>query len=119
MFTRSMTMLNSTGDTTIAWTEDADEKMKAAIQAKIDKGYVFFITKPKNPEWMKRVKTAADIKNREVLVLDDDMAKIFEGFDVGATREKFEESVETQKISRDPEEISRATSMVIQPIRGG
>lgn len=63
MFTRSMTLINGTGDTTIAWTEDADEKMKAAIQEKLDQGYTFFITKPNNPDWMKRIKKASRMKS--------------------------------------------------------
>jgi len=118
MFTRSMTLLNGTGDTTIAWTEEADEKMLAAIQKKLDAGYTFFITKNNDPEWMKRVKSADEIKNREVLLLDDDLHDLFMGKEFGVIQQPSTQS-ETTRVSRDANEIAKSQSVATRPLRGG
>jgi len=40
---KTMTLLNSSGDITISWNNDDEEKVKALIQSKIDQGFVFFL----------------------------------------------------------------------------
>lgn len=119
MFTRSIKLLNGTGDTTITWTDEADEKMKEAIQKKLDQGYVFFITKPKEPEWMRRVTKASEIKDKSVLMLDDDMAKVFSGANMGAMYDRSDENIDTVGRSTNAAEIARSCSIGIPQVRGG
>ena len=41
--TKTMTLLNSTGDITISWNNEDEAQVKALIQSKIDQGFVFFV----------------------------------------------------------------------------
>jgi hypothetical protein len=41
-FGNSLTFLNATGDVTITWDAENDEKIKALVRDKMAKGYVFF-----------------------------------------------------------------------------
>jgi hypothetical protein len=43
----SLTLLNSTGDITLTWTDYEDEAIKKMIQDKINAGYCFFVMEPK------------------------------------------------------------------------
>ena len=118
MFTRSMTLLDASGDTDLEWSKDSDKQMIKAIQAMLDKGYSFFLVNPRNEEYMKRVKKAADITKRKVRMLDDHLAEMFLGIDVNVTR-NMDEEITTTKRSTNPNEIAKSKSVATKPLRGG
>lgn len=78
----TMTLLNYTGDVTIAWTKDKDSSIREFIEKKMKSGHVFFLIE--QPGFIRRMFGAKgkkvelkDLKqlNNRNLVLDDDDAK--------------------------------------------
>lgn len=95
----SMTLLNSTGDVTLTWEKHQDEKMKALIQEKLDKGYVFFVMEPRF-KFLKmlgkkkvHIKDIESLKNRTVTLKTDQDAQhfLFEKINVKIGDDKAEE----------------------------
>jgi len=75
MVIRALTMLNESGDTTIAWTEDRDDEMEKLIQQKMDAGCTFFLIEPRfgGRQKLKSAKNAG--KHRMLAIPGDDIAR--------------------------------------------
>lgn len=80
MYERSMTLLNETGDVTIAWSAAEDAKMLEMIERKMAEGYTFFIIKRRFKVFSqhKEIVSVADLKGRrEVVLKDADAERLF------------------------------------------
>ena len=79
---RALTILNETGDVTITWDADADEKMLPIIEAKLKAGIVFFLIEPRMgglvaPDTSKQLKKAKDsLKHRALSMKDKDFEEM-------------------------------------------
>jgi hypothetical protein len=125
--TRSITLLNGTGDVTISWSEDRDEQMEAWIQKKMDEGYTFF-TLPDSffgrlsKMWQKEpLKTVADVGEGRTVYLDDESAeKLFSDGVVGVSQTPGAGNIDTTGVAHTPREVVRSrSSCAVRPIAGG
>ena len=118
MTIRALTLLNESGDTTITWEEEQDEKWERVIQKKMDEGFVFFIIKPrarkKTP--LKTVKDA--FVKRTLYIKDEDISKLLEEGhgDVIATPKT---PPETVKRGKSAKEVASSQSVGMGQRRGG
>lgn len=115
---RAMTMLNSTGDTTLAWSEEADDEMEALIQKRMDAGCVFFIIDSRLGTRTKLKKATDAHKHRHLAVGDEDFAKLFGEGKVEAIKTpnvpaKIKGKAKTAK------EVAKNETVGIQPRAGG
>lgn len=121
---RALTILNKTGDKTIIWDAEDDEKMVAIIQKKLDAGVSFFIITPRLGGLMKPTKAplkkAQDaVKHRALSIADEDFEK-FVGESATADVIKTPEAkVKVVKKSKDAKEIAANESVGVQPMQGG
>lgn len=76
----TMTLLNASGDVTIGWDDANDDAILDFIQAKMDKGYSFFIIdKGKQRPVVNNLKDARLLlQQRKVIINDDQAAKLLE-----------------------------------------
>jgi hypothetical protein len=121
---RALTILNETGDVTITWDEDADERMLPIIEKKMMAGIVFFLIEPRmgglvapdtsNP--LKRTKDA--LKHRALSMKDEDFeAMVAEGkADLVQTPGQPAKTVRKASSARD---VVRTESVGVRPMRGG
>lgn len=117
--TRTLTLLNSSGDLSIAWDESHDDAVAKVIEKKMKEGVRFFITAPFTDKEI-RVKKLADVKGREVHIKDSDIEKLFADGAVGTfKRVKGKTDKETVKVSTDPKEVARSSSVGVRAMRGG
>jgi hypothetical protein len=117
--TRSMTMLNETGDTTISWTEDLDDEIEKIIEKKMAQGVTFFIierngTRPNTP--LQDPKDA--LKYRALAIPDEDLQKFVESgaATLAATPET---PIKNSRVSRNAKEIAKSTSVGVKARKGG
>lgn len=115
---RATTILNSMGDTTIAWTDDRDEDMRALIQKKMDQGVQFFMIEPRmgGRSPLKRVSDAH--KYRMLAIPDADFSAFVgegkaEAIPTPAAKSKTKGRAKTAK------EAAKGESVAIAPRRGG
>lgn len=123
--TRSLTMLNEAGDTTVSWSADRDDEMESIIKKKMAEGVTFFLVDrklgrpPATPKRAAKLEDAADIRKYRTLVIpDEDLLKFVEagsGVAVAAPSEPVQDS----RISRDPAEVAKGQSVGIKQRRGG
>lgn len=121
----SMTLLNQTGDITISWDDHQDEKMRELIKRKLDKGYAFFIVKPRFLGIMKSKKTLKSIKElsdsaREISLRDEDAKELIcdrESILIGSTPK--DEEIEMEKSTKDVDTIASSNTIAIRPIAAG
>lgn len=114
---RTLTMLNETGDTTIAWTEDMDDEIESIIRKKMDEGCTFFIVEREHGTRQKLEEPADARKHRVLAIPDEDMRKFVES---GATATVTPDSkIKSSRVSRDPKEIAKNDSVGVKPRKGG
>jgi hypothetical protein len=119
---RSMTLLNETGDLTIAWEADDDERMREMIQAKMDQGYSFFAVRRKLGVRRKvRVTKASDLgSDRKVVLKDADAERLFREGTVGlVTGGQPNAEIETSGRVSDAAQAARQETVAVRPARGG
>lgn len=125
MNTRMLTMLNESGDTTISWEPENDEKMLAIIEKKMAAGVTFYVITPRKPNARGRapapkpLKDAADaVKHRALAIKDADFSKfVLDGF--GSAIPTPTEPAQTVKRAKTPREVATGHSVGVQPRRGG
>ena len=120
--TRTLTMLDASGDTTIVWDEATDEKMLTVIEARMKQGYKFFILKPRAipilPPRKVRAKTIKEVRDAgSVVILDDDLHTLFVSGDVSTM--KSSDQIDIVKKSEDASEVVTSQSVAVKPARGG
>ncbi len=120
---RSMTILDGSGDSTIAWTEDQDEQMRNFIQKKMDDGWSFFIVKPHLggmlPPKKVKIKKISELKedDRAVSLRDEDFAQLIQaGLGIGS---KPAGEIETTGRAKTAAEAARTSTVAVKPKRGG
>jgi hypothetical protein len=122
MMQRCLTFLDATGDVTIVWDEDTDEKMCKIIEARMKQGYKFFVLKPRAlpilPPRKVRAKTMKDIREAgAVTILDEDINTLFLNGDIQTM--KADNDIDTLHRSQDAKEVSRSQAVAVKPARGG
>jgi hypothetical protein len=121
---RALTILNKTGDKTIIWDPEDDEKIISIIQKKLDAGVSFFIIKPRlggllAPDKVPLKKVRDAVKHRALAIADEDFEK-FVGESATADVIKTPEArVEVVKKSKSAKEIAASESVGVQPMQGG
>lgn len=116
----SMILLNESGDITIEWTEEHEERMKELIKKKLDDGYTFFIIKKVfGFERKCRLRRVGDIKVGSKLFLkDDDAIRLFSEGIISA-KATDDRKFDTTHSSKDVDEISKSDSLAVRPIAAG
>lgn len=121
--TRSLTLLNERGDTTISWTEDRDDEMEAIIRKKMAEGITFFIVKRGRGQSLTargdKLEAASDARKQRALVIpDEDLAK-FVGSGAATVTKATDAPIESSEISRDTKKVARSRSVGVKQRRGG
>lgn len=122
MTTRSLTILNTSGDVTIIWDEASDERMTAIIQKKMDEGMTFFIVEPvagglAPPKKTKLADPEQALKNRALVIDDEDIATfVGEG---GAEVIKRPAKTKTVKKASSAKEAATSQSVGVRQRKGG
>ncbi len=119
----SLTLLDASGDTTIVWDEDTEDKMLEIIQKKMDEGIVFYIVKPSRipliPSRNVRAKKVADIKKAGAVVIKDaDLDALFRD-GVISTVKAPEGDLQTVGRAKTAREVSKNHTVAVRPQRGG
>jgi hypothetical protein len=112
---RTFSLLCATGDTTISWDPENDEKWLKIIQTMIDRKYRFFILRKSKKIEVTKVTQAAD--TRKVIIPDKTMESLFSdavmtigGLLMGET---------TGEIAKTPEQVIENDTLVTAPVAGG
>lgn len=122
---RSLTMLNESGDTTITWEEENDAAMIEIIQRKMDAGVTFYMITPRKPGARGRAPIPKPLKNpvdaithRSLSIKDADLSKfVLEGR--GTVSPSPSEPLQTVKRAKTAREVATGSSVGVQPRRGG
>ncbi|WBU27509.1 hypothetical protein OOZ54_12475 [Rhodopseudomonas palustris] len=121
---RALTLLNLSGDVTIVWEPENDEKMLPLIEAKMKQGFTFFLIEPRlgglaPPDASKPLKKAADaLKHRALAIRDGDFEALVSagGAALVPTPSK---PARTVRKAKTPADVVKAESVAVQPMRGG
>jgi S-ribosylhomocysteine lyase LuxS involved in autoinducer biosynthesis len=129
----SMTMLNRSGDITIAWDEQNKEQIIAMIKKKMAEGYTFFTSKkvPLVNLYRRTKVTEKNLIKCESVIIDDatfekmvastddeDVVKIVRD-SKGRFAKPKKNADTTRMIERDPEKIAASDSLAVRRIAGG
>ena len=120
----SMTLLNETGDVTLSWNKDQDERMRAMIEAKLKKGYTFFVIKRfcGFKIHQRKLKALADLKpsEREVVLKDEDIALALEDNSEGIFIDKAPEGdMSDAELVKEVDKIVKEDTLAVRPIAAG
>jgi hypothetical protein len=121
---RALTILNETGDVTITWDEENDERMLAIVEKKMAAGITFFLIEPRMgglvaPDTSKPLKKVNDaLKYRALSMKDEDFeAMVAEGqADLVQTPAA---PARTVRKARTAREVASSESVGVRPMRGG
>ena len=117
--------LNHFGDITIAWDDDADEKMLSIIQKQIDQGMTFWEIEPRFFGLVKpkktKLKSIDDIKDERVLsIKDEDFFKLVADGLADAVNVNHDYSEKPKRRLKTAQEVVKAkSSRAIKPLVGG
>lgn len=125
---RTLTLLNFSGDITLAWSEEQDDVMKSLIEEKLKEGYSFF-SYQENSGFKKffkkesevKVKSFNDIQKREVILKnidDEDIANFVQQNKIGIYK-MTKNDFDTIKRLKDATEIVKNNTVAVRPIQGG
>lgn len=119
----SVTILDRSGDSTLAWSDDNDARVREVIAKKMKEGWSFFLLKPRvgglvRPKRtdLKKIKDLPE-EARAISMSDPDFMKLIEeGFaGIGKSQGK----LETSGRAKSAEEAASRDSVAVQPRRGG
>ncbi len=126
---RSVTLLNSMGDTTLTWTPDQDDEMEKIIAAKMALGVTFLIVPTRQPGQKGRVakpkplKDASEAsKHRALTIPDADFSKfVLEGKGQAITTptDLAEDRKKPLRRAASAREAATSNSVGVQPRVGG
>lgn len=127
MITRSLTMLNQSGDTSITWEPENDEAMMAIVEKKMAAGVSFFIvpmTKAGKPDKRKKpikVESAEQARAaRAVSIPDADLAKfVSDGLGDVAPSPAQPLARGSVRRAKSPREVVDNHTVGVAPRRGG
>lgn len=121
---RALTILNETGDVTITWDAENDDRMVEIIERKLKAGITFFLIEPRMggivaPDTSKPLKKVKDaLKHRALSMKDEDFeAMVAEGkAELIHTPAAPARSTRKAKTAR---EVATSESVGVRPMRGG
>lgn len=121
---RALTILNETGDVTITWEAENDERMLPIIEKKMAEGITFFLIEPRNgglspPDTSKPLEKIKDsLKHRALSMKDEDFeAMVAEGkAELVKTPDAPARTVRKASTAR---EVASGHSVGARPMRGG
>jgi hypothetical protein len=121
--TRCTTLLNLSGDSTIAWDESGDAMMEGLIRKKMAEGVTFFVVKPSRIPFLPKRKVAAGsveeaVAGRSVSVGDADFAEILKG-GYAAVVARPPGEFEATEIVTDPKVAARSQTVGVRAMAGG
>lgn len=121
--TRSLTLLNGSGDSSIAWSEENDAVMEKIIAKKMAEGVSFFIVRPKIlgliPAGKRKAKSVDDaMKGRAVSVRDRDFASVISDGTAHLVKRP-EGGTHEGTITRDPKRAARSHTVAVGAMAGG
>ena len=112
------TMLNSRGDTTIAWTPDRDDDIEAVIAKKMTEGVTFFMIDPRFGHREKLTHAADALRHRVLAIPDEDFAA-FVGAGKGDLVPTPAKVAKTRGRAKTAKEVAKGESVAVQQRRGG
>lgn len=137
----SMILMNQTGDVTISWNDENKKAIIKIIKKKLKEGYTFFVMEERKglakvlPKKKVKVTSHKDLSKADAIIMDSKVAqevltKVHTGdedFDklgninkVDVAKTKMQSgTVETTKVSRDPEEIASSKTIATRPVYSG
>ncbi|WP_027578405.1 hypothetical protein [Bradyrhizobium sp. Ai1a-2] len=121
---RALTILNETGDVTITWDAENDDRMLEIIAKKMKAGITFFLIEPRigglvAPDTSKPLKKVKDsLKHRALSMKDEDFeAMVSEGkAELVQTPAAPARTVRKAETAR---EVAAGESVGVRPMRGG
>ena len=121
---RALTILNETGDVTITWDAENDERMLEIIEKKMKAGITFFLIEPRMnglvaPDTSKQLKKAKDsLKHRALSMKDKDFEDmVAEGKAVLVQTP--DAPAKTVRKASSAREVATAESVGVRQMRGG
>ena len=122
---RATTLMGRNGDTTIVWTEEADDQYRDFIEKKMKEGFVFFIIEPRFFGMLppKRIQVTAGnleaVMKQRALTFDD--TEVFKLLDagVGQTVPTPSTPVTTVRKTKDAAEAAKHETVGVRPLKGG
>ena len=123
--TRSLSLLDGTGDTTVTWDEDTDEKMLGIIEERMKQGFVFYILKPVkflkiNSFRKTKAKSIDEVKEAgSVIIKDDDLAKLFVSGDIGVAKTPTDDQMQNMRRAANANDVVENQSVGVRPAKGG
>ena len=125
---RTLTLLNFSGDITLAWSKEQDDLMKSLIEEKLKEGYSFF-SYQENSGFKKffkkesevKVQSFNDIQKREVILKnidDEEIASFVQKNKIGIYK-MTKNDFDTIKRLKDATEIVKNNTVAVRPIQGG
>lgn len=116
---RTLTMLNESGDTTIAWTEDLDDEIEKIIEKKMSEGCTFFIIEREHGTRMKLEEPTDARKHRALAIPDEDLRKFVDGGATATVHPTPKEKITNSRISRDAKEVAKSNSVGVKQRKSG
>lgn len=116
---RSMRLLNEMGDIEVEWGPEADERMRAIIQSKMDAGVRFFqVTVTGTKAKRTRIKSVGELAKRRINVADEDIEKAFFDGAVSFARREGSEDIEITRVE-DAATAARGRTVGMRQYTGG
>ena len=120
--TRSLTLMNTSGDVTIIWDESSDAAIEEIIAKKMAEGMTFFIVEPvagglAAPKKTALTEVAQAMKNRALVIADAELAAFVSSG--AATLVKTDGRRKTVKRATTAKEVATSTSVGMKPRAGG
>lgn len=121
---RALTLLNLSGDVTIMWEPENDEKMLEVIERKLKEGMIFFLIEPRMggvvaPDTSKQLKKPKDaLKHRALSIKDADFEALVTAGQAELVKTP-EAPARTVRKASTAREVVASESVGVQPRRGG
>lgn len=122
--TRALTILNETGDVTITWEAENDERMIEIIERKMKAGITFFLIEPRMggivpPDTSKKLKKPKEaLKHRALSMKDEDFETMVAEGKAELVQTPAAPARTTRKAST-AREVATGESVGVRPMRGG
>ena len=121
---RALTILNETGDVTITWEAENDERMVEIIERKLKAGITFFLIEPRMgglvpPDTSKPLKKVKDaLKHRALSMKDEDFETMVAAGKAALVQTPAAPARTVRKAST-AREVATGESVGVRPMRGG
>ena len=118
MNTRTLTLLDATGDTTVSWTSDRDDEMELIIKKKMEEGVTFFIVERSGAR--AKLSDASEARRHRVVAIPDEDLRRFVEAGGGEVTSADKAPVKKSRVGRKASEVVKApVSIGVRQMRGG